>query len=96
TTTFKDQFSLDWSTLPDDGRFVILASTTRSRYSEPARSTWRPDLHVVLWNPFQALDIDAPALLAYGFVQPALDAVGAWMAGECDATGVNPCLAATQ
>lgn len=92
TVTFKDQFSLDWGTLPQDGRFTILASTTRSRYGEPARSTWKPDLHVVLWNPFQALDIDAPALLTYGFVQPALDAVSMWLKGELDATGRNPCL----
>jgi len=92
TTTFAYPASFDWHTLPDDGRFVILASTTRARYGQHARGSWHPDLHLVLWNPFQALDIDAPALLSYGFAQAALDAIAAWMRGEVEACGHNPCL----
>lgn len=88
--TFADADSFDWSALPNDGRFTMLASTSRLRYGEHARATWRPDLHLALWNPYQALDIDAPALLTYGFAKPALDAVNGWLAGELEATGRAP------
>ena len=88
--TFADADSFDWNTLPQDGRFTILASTSRRRYGEHARNTWRPDLHLALWNPYQALDFDAPALMTYGFAAPALDAVNAWLAGEIDAEGRCP------
>jgi beta-N-acetylhexosaminidase len=88
--TFADADSFDWSALPDDGRFTMLASTSRLRYGEHARATWRPDLHLALWNPYQALDIQAPALLTYGFAKPALDAVNGWLAGELEATGRAP------
>ncbi len=88
--TYADAEKFDWQTLPADGRFVILASTSRLRYGPHARASWYPDLHLALWNPFQALDIAAPALLAYGFVTPALDAVNAWLAGEMPASGRCP------
>jgi beta-N-acetylhexosaminidase len=45
---------------------------------------------LALWNPYQALDIQAPALLTYGFARPALDAVNAWLSGELQATGNAP------
>ena len=88
--TFADAERFDWSALPRDGRFTILASTSRLRYGEHARATWRPDLHLALWNPYQALDIQAPALLTYGFAKPALDAVNSWLRGELEATGRAP------
>jgi beta-N-acetylhexosaminidase len=88
--TFADAECFDWSALPQDGRFTMLASTSRRRYGPQARASWRPDLHLALWNPYQALDFDAPALMTYGFVAPALDAVNAWLAGEIEATGVCP------
>ena len=88
--TFADADTFDWNALPQDGRFTLLASTSRLRYGQHARDTWRPDLHLALWNPYQALDIGAPALLTYGFAAPALDAVNAWLAGELEATGVAP------
>ena len=80
----------DYSALPDDGRFVFLASTSRLRYGPNARDTWKPDLHLALWNPYQALDIDAPALITYGFAAPALDAVEAWLGGTLEAQGSVP------
>jgi beta-N-acetylhexosaminidase len=92
TTTFGDAEGFDWSSLPDDGRITILASTTRLRYGPKARAGFRPALHLALWNPFMALDIDAPALMTYGFVAPALEAALAWLCGEIDALGHNPCL----
>jgi beta-N-acetylhexosaminidase len=88
--TFADAECFDWSALPQDGRFTILASTSRRRYGPNVRATWRPDLHLALWNPYQALDIAAPALMTYGFVAPALEAVNAWLAGEIEAAGACP------
>jgi beta-N-acetylhexosaminidase len=88
--TFLDAESFDWDALPKDGRVTVLASTSRRRYGPRARASWRPDLHIALWNPYQALDIDAPALMTYGFAPPALDAVNAWLAGEIEAAGHCP------
>ena len=88
--TFADADTFDWSALPRDGRFTILASTSRLRYGQHARDTWRPDLHLALWNPYQALDIQAPALMTYGFAKPALDAVNGWLSGELEAAGRAP------
>ena len=88
--TFADAETFDWAALPDDGHFTILASTSRLRYGPNARASWKPDLHLALWNPYQALDIGAPALMTYGFAAPALDAVVAWLAGDLEATGKCP------
>ncbi|NGZ87702.1 beta-N-acetylhexosaminidase [Duganella aceris] len=88
--TFADADTFDWSALPQDGRFTVLASTSRLRYGEHARATWRPDLHLALWNPYQALDIQAPALMTYGFAKPALDAINGWLSGELEAAGNAP------
>jgi len=88
--TFVDAETFDWNALPQDGRFTILASTSRRRYGRQARAGWRPDLHLALWNPYQALDFDAPALMTYGFAPPAVDAVLAWLAGEIEAEGRCP------
>ncbi|MDB5907846.1 MAG: nagZ [Massilia sp.] len=90
TVTFADAETFDWSKLPKDGRFTILASTSRLRYGPNARSGWKPDLHLALWNPYQALDIDAPALMTYGFAAPALEAINAWLAGGLEARGRCP------
>lgn len=90
TVTYLDAETFDWTTLPADGRFTLLASTSRLRYGPNARASWRPDLHLALWNPYQALDIEAPALITYGFAAPALDAVNAWLAGEMEARGRSP------
>lgn len=90
TTCFTDANTFDWASVPQDGRFVILASTVRIRYNQHARQTWKPDLHLVLWNPFQSLDIAAPALITYGFAPPAIDAVEAWLRGDVSADGKIP------
>jgi beta-N-acetylhexosaminidase len=88
--TFADPETFDWDALPKDGRFTLLASTSRRRYGPRARASWRPDLHLALWNPYQALDFAAPALMSYGFAPPALEAVNAWLASEIEAEGVCP------
>ena len=88
--TFGDADAFDWAALPHDGMFTMLASTARLRYGAQPRATWRPDLHLALWNPYLALDIDAPAVMTYGFAPPALDAVTAWLSGAVEATGICP------
>jgi len=88
--TFADADTFDWRALPNDGRYTILASTSRLRYGPHPRATWRPDLHLALWNPYQALDIGSPALMTYGFAAPALDAINAWLEGRLEAAGTCP------
>jgi beta-N-acetylhexosaminidase len=80
---------LDWGTVPRDGRFTVLASNHRQRYGAPA-ATWRPDLHLALWNPFQVLDVAAPAVVTWGYAEGALAAVRAWLEGRAQAPGRAP------
>ena len=89
-STFANESEFNWNQLPDDDRFIILASTIRLRYSQHAQRTWKPDLHLVLWNPFQTLDIAAPALITYGSAMPALQAAADWFSGRVRADGVMP------
>lgn len=87
--SLPDISSLDWQALPRDGRFTVLASTHRARYGERARS-WTPDLHLVLWNPFQALDVAAPTVISWGYADGALGALRDWMRGGLSASGRSP------
>lgn len=87
---FQQREELDWGGLPADGRFTLLASTTRERYASAQSATWRPDLHLALWNPYAAGDLPCPALVTYGFAKPALDAVLGWLKGESNAPGRPP------
>ena len=89
-TTYDDADQFEWSSLPQDGRCVILVSSVRKRYSDHVKQTWKPDLHLALWSPFHILDITAPALVSYGFAEPALKACHAWLAGEVQALGELP------
>ena len=73
---------------PTDARLNVLVSNIRQRY--PAGLHWTPDLHVVLWNPFQALDFAAPSLVTWGFGPGALAALRAWLEGRLDARGCAP------
>jgi beta-N-acetylhexosaminidase len=84
-----DLRNLDWDRLPQDGRATVLASNQRARYGETARR-WRPHLHLALWNPFQVLDVPAPALVSWGFADGALTAVRAWLEGRAAAPGHAP------
>lgn len=81
-----DIAAFDWQALPQDGRQTLLVSTRRDRYGAAARG-WRPDLHLVLWNPFQALDVAAPAVLTWGYAEGALAALKAWLEGRAPAPG---------
>jgi beta-N-acetylhexosaminidase len=80
---------LDDASMPRDGRFNVLASNHRARYGAAAAG-WRPDLHLVLWNPYQALDVAAPALVSWGYAEGALEAVKAWLDGRAGALPTSP------
>ncbi len=75
--------------LPRDGRFNVLVSCHRKRYDECTRAM-SPDLHLVLWNPFLALDTDAPTLISWGYANGALAAVHEWLQGTITAAAVSP------
>jgi beta-N-acetylhexosaminidase len=84
-----DLQSLDWDSLPQDGRATVLASNQRARYGDASRR-WRPQLHLALWNPFQVLDVPAPAIVTWGFADGALTALRAWLEGRATAPGHAP------
>lgn len=85
----EDLCSLDWGSVSRDGRMTILASNARTRYGVRAR-TWRPDLHLVLWNPFQTLEVSAPTIVTWGHADGALDALRDWLEGRAGAPGRAP------
>jgi beta-N-acetylhexosaminidase len=80
--------ALSPAALRGDGRTVVLASNQRPRYA--TQGALRPDLHLVLWNPFQVLDVAAPALVPWGHAEGALAAVKAWLDGRLAAAGRSP------
>jgi beta-N-acetylhexosaminidase len=84
-----DLQSLDWSDVPRDGCLNVLVTNHRGRYRDAARS-WRPDLHLSLWNPFQALDVAAPTVVTWGYAEGAIDALRAWLEGRGPALGRSP------
>jgi beta-N-acetylhexosaminidase len=74
--------------LASGSRQVVLASNIRARYAQGGRL--RADLHLALWNPFQALDVDAPSVITWGYSSGALEALRAWIDGRADAPGRAP------
>jgi beta-N-acetylhexosaminidase len=85
----EDLASLEALPRSDDPRPTILASNIRARYPDAA-SNWRPDLHLILWNPFQAFDLPVPSVITWGYAEGALDALRAWLEGRADAPGRAP------
>ncbi|KQY79820.1 beta-N-acetylhexosaminidase [Pelomonas sp. Root1444] len=84
-----DIAKLDWATVPRDGRANVLVSTRRARYGAASKG-WQPDLHIALWNPYQALDVAGPTLLSWGFAPGALAGIKAWLEGRTQAGGRAP------
>ncbi|CAG1017939.1 beta-N-acetylhexosaminidase [Burkholderiaceae bacterium] len=84
-----DLRALDWSRIPQDGRQTLLASNHRERYGGRC-ADWQPALHLVLWNPFQALDIAAPSVVTWGYAEGALAALRIWLEGGGEAPGHPP------
>lgn len=87
--TLNDLSALEPHHLPEDGRLNILVSNHRARYAQGARVT-QPHLHLALWNPFQVLDIAAPAVVSWGYAQGALRAVKSWLKGELIVSATPP------
>ncbi|MDT8999933.1 beta-N-acetylhexosaminidase [Paucibacter sp. APW11] len=86
-----DILNLPASALHSDTHQTVLVSTHRMRYPAAA-AAWRPDLHLVLWNPFQALDVPAPTVVSWGYAEGALAGLKAWLEGQADATAMSPVL----
>jgi beta-N-acetylhexosaminidase len=74
--------------LKADGVFTVLVSNHRDRYR--AAAGWQPDLHLALWNPFQVLDVAAPAVVTWGYADGALNALKAWLIGNTGTPGHAP------
>ena len=84
--------ALDWNALRLRGP-VLLATTARHR--QPALARVQPDLHLALYNPYAVLDVEAPAVLSYGFRPEARAAVLGWLRGERNLPGERAFLAPT-
>lgn len=72
----------------EDDRTTVLVSNQRARYADPG--LLKPALHLVLWNPFQVLDVPAPAVVTWGHGEGALAALKAWLEGRAEAPGISP------
>src|SRR5262249_4344495 len=81
---------LNWESVPRAGRRPVLGSTHRDRYDNTPSRAWRPDLHLALWNPFQVLDIAAPAVVTWGYADGALAALREWLEGSGALPGHAP------
>lgn len=80
---------VDAAVFAQDGRCNVLVSNQRARYTA-SQAPLRPDLHLVLWNPFQVMDVAAPAVVTWGYGEGALQALQDWLQGALQATGVSP------
>jgi beta-N-acetylhexosaminidase len=87
--TLPDLTALTQNDLPRDKRFNVLVSNHRGRYGVAGQNA-RADLHVVLWNPFQAMDIDAPTLITWGYADGACVAAREWLLGHVSANALPP------
>nr|WP_034387620.1 glycoside hydrolase family 3 protein [Deinococcus sp. YIM 77859] len=85
---FDHPAQLDWRAIRASGLPVILATTTRHR--QPDLRGAQPDLHLALYNPSAVLDVQAPAVLTYGFRPEARAALVAWLRGDAGAPGRLP------
>ncbi|MFC4425361.1 glycoside hydrolase family 3 protein [Deinococcus navajonensis] len=85
---FESPDELNWPALKAAGLPLILATTARHRH--PALKGAQPDLHLALYNPYAVLDVDAPAVVTYGFRPEARAAVLAWLRGELLPSGRLP------
>ena len=45
---------------------------------------------MILWNPFQALDLPVPSVITWGYGEGALVALRAWLEGRASAAGRSP------
>jgi beta-N-acetylhexosaminidase len=81
--------TLEAADIPADERCNLLVATPRRRLPAQARD-WPIALQLLLWNPFQALDCPAPALISWGYHPTALACLRDWLAGKAPASGRAP------
>jgi beta-N-acetylhexosaminidase len=77
---------------------VVFASTVRKRLSPEVKTlvqAAKPVLHLALWNAYNVLDVDAPALLTFGYRPEAIAALLEVLRGA-PITGVVPIDLTTQ
>jgi len=89
TLHLPDLRQLKAADLPQDERLNVLVSNHRGRYGSAARVA-KVDLHLALWNPFQVIDVSAPALITWGYGEGALAALRGWLEGSVAATASAP------
>ena len=85
---YDDPAALSWPALRASGLPVLLATTGRHR--SPQLRGASPDLHLALYNPYAVLDVDAPAVLTYGFRPEARAALIRWLKEGGEAPGQLP------
>ncbi len=79
--------SIDPAVLQSAERMVVLVGNQRPRYRTAGL---KADLHLALWNPFQVMDVQAPAVVTWGYGSGALLALKDWLEGRAEAPGVAP------
>jgi beta-N-acetylhexosaminidase len=76
-----------------NGATIIFAATSRMRLSPAVRElaqAAKPDLMLALWNPYAVLDVDAPAIITFGYRPEGIEALLRVLRGEARATGTPP------
>jgi beta-N-acetylhexosaminidase len=75
------------------GATIVFAATSRLRLSpavcELAQAA-KPDLTLALWNPYAVLDVDAPAIITFGYRPEGIEALLHVLRGESKVTGTLP------
>ncbi len=72
---------------------ILFAATSRLRLSPAVRDlaqAAKPDLTLALWNPYAVLDVDAPAIITFGYRNEGIEALLHVLRGETKATGTLP------
>lgn len=69
--------------------FLLFATTTRGflsegeiRLGQAIFKLGKPAVHLALWNPYQVMTLGQPALISYGFREPALRALVGVLQGQ--------------
>lgn len=79
--------AIDPAVLQSDARRVVLVGNQRPRYLTKGL---KADLHLALWNPFQVMDVQAPAVVTWGYGSGALVALKEWLEGRGSTPGTAP------
>lgn len=76
-----------------NGETILFAATSRHRLSPAVRElarTAKPDLTLALWNPYAVLDVDAPAIITFGYRPEGIEALLRVLKGEAKPTATAP------